>query len=683
MSFFTDRKTLVVGALSLVTSVSAVLVTSQSNASSVPFFTQSVSTTQMTVRQQQVNQQQSYILQGLSRDALVAVVENAGGVVSREFPIISAVSAYLSDSQISEIAKIAAVKVTADRAMMTMADNSAATDASANVKKYAIDNYITTQTKADLLHQQGITGQGVTVAVIDSGSLMGGKQGESLLYNTNYQNRAFDKYDAITGVVSTELDDDLNGHGSHVTGIIASSLKSDSGKYNGMAPDVYLLSVKAFDETGNGSYSDVLNGLNYVFENRERLNIRVVNMSLGAEVQSNYWEDPINQAVMRLWDAGVVVVTSVGNTGSDYNTVTLPSNVPYVISVGAITDSYTPFDTSDDRMTTFSSRGPTYEGFIKPEVVSYGGHIRSKLDKSKLIKQNHAPSEEGEDYYMVSGTSQAAAVVTGVVALMLQHDPALSPDDVKCRLMASASAITNPDNGYKYGPFTQGSGLVDAYAATMSQATGCANNGLDLVADLIGSAHFEGPAQVADNGEIYIKLSDTTILIEGAVMGSSAVLEGSVWDVSTGLQGSVWDVSTGLQGSVWDVSTGLQGSVWDVSTGLQGSVWDVSTGLQGSVWDVSTGLQGSVWDVSTGLQGSVWDVSTGLQGSVWDVSTGLQGSVWDRMSALEGSVWDTNAFVEGFAWKALAAIESVANVDEKPAKQQKSSNDLLSELPAI
>jgi len=74
---------------------------------------------------------------------------------------------------------------------------------------------------------------------------------------------------------------------------------------------------------------------------------------LGANVQSTYWQDPINQAVMRLWDAGVVVVTSAGNSGSDYGTITVPGNNPYAISVGAANDSFTVSDPSHDRIATF------------------------------------------------------------------------------------------------------------------------------------------------------------------------------------------------------------------------------------------------------------------------------------------------------------------------------------------
>jgi serine protease AprX len=474
-----------------------------------------------------LRQEHSYILQGLGRSALVSAVEKVGGAVAREFPIINAISAYLTSSQATELASVSGLRMTEDRNVMTMeltGTYDSVLDSTSYVKTFAIDNFITSQTGANQLHDMGITGKGVTVAVLDSGTLMGSKIGKPLQKNSEDRGRALSKYNALTGRNVKSLDDDQNGHGSHIAGIVASSLQSADGKFNGMAPDVYLLSVKAFDETGSGSYSDVLDGLNYIYEKHQQLNIRVVNLSLGAEVQSTYWNDPINQAVMRLWEAGVVVVTSAGNSGSDYGTITVPGNTPYVITVGAVTDSYTEFDTADDRVTSFSSRGPTFEGFVKPEMVAFGGHIRSKLDAQLLVKKNFVEDDLGLDYYQVSGTSQAAALVTGTVALMLQNDKSLTPDEIKCRLIDSATKLTNPNTGMTFDPFTQGAGLINAYDAVMSQASGCANVGLDIQADLNNIQHFIGPTVITEAGELGIMLSNGDVLTEGFDWGGTDIL---------------------------------------------------------------------------------------------------------------------------------------------------------------
>lgn len=145
-------------------------------------------------------------------------------------------------------------------------------------------------------------------------------------------------------------------------------------------------------------------------------------MSLGAKVQSYYWNDPINKAVMRLWNAGIFVVSSAGNNGKDMG-ITVPGNNPYILTVGAATDNGTPFDMTDDRLATFSCKGPTVEGFVKPEVI-----------------------------------------VSGVAALVISNDPYASPDEVKCRIMQTA-VRAHTAVMFTYSPFEQGAGLVNAYEA--------------------------------------------------------------------------------------------------------------------------------------------------------------------------------------------------------------------------
>ena len=108
----------------------------------------------------------------------------------------------------------------------------------------------------------------------------------------------------------------------------------------------------------------------------------MLNLSFGAAPQSYYWDDPLNQAVMAAWRAGIVVVASAGNDGPDPMTINVPGNVPYVITVGALTDSNTPYNYADDKLASFSSTGPTYEGFVKPELVSPGGHIKASMSSS-------------------------------------------------------------------------------------------------------------------------------------------------------------------------------------------------------------------------------------------------------------------------------------------------------------
>ena len=263
--------------------------------------------------------------------------------------------------------------------------------------------------------------------------------------------------------------------------------------------------IRAFDGTGAGRYTDVIAGLNWILANQKKLEVNVLNLSFGAAPQSDYWDDPLNQAVMAVWKAGIVVVAAAGNEGPAPMTIGVPGNVPYVITAGALTDNNTPYDSTDDSLASFSSAGPTYEGFVKPEVVAPGGHmVGSQKYTSYLANIDPGSLDQGDNLFTMSGTSQAAAVTTSVVALMLQSDPTLTPDNVKCRLMASTSPAVTSAGTLAYSVFQQGAGAINAVAAVNSAATGCANVGLDINADLAGTAHFGGPANQDAQGNYYV-----------------------------------------------------------------------------------------------------------------------------------------------------------------------------------
>ena len=298
---------------------------------------------------------------------------------------------------------------------------------------------------------------------------------------------------------------DGNGHGTHLASVAVSSRRAD-GRFNGIAPDAGLVVVKAFDAQGTSTYGDVIRGLDWVIRNKNRYDIRVLTMAFSAPPQSFYWDDPLNQAVMRAWQAGIVVVASAGNTGPDPMTVGVPGNLPYMITVGAITDAYTPDDRGDDRLTWFTAAGPTYEGFVKPDLVAPGGHLRGIMDKQAYIPTRYPEFHDGGSYFAMSGTSQAAAVVSGIVALMIQTDPFLTPDEVKYRLMAASHPAVDKSTGaLVYSVFQQVAGLVDAYAAVHPTVTGFANQGLDIAADLEGRAHFRGRANRDADGNYYLE----------------------------------------------------------------------------------------------------------------------------------------------------------------------------------
>ena len=219
--------------------------------------------------------------------------------------------------------------------------------------------------------------------------------------------------------------------------------------YYGIAPDAALIVVNAFGEQSQGSYPDVIRCLDWVWQNQPQFSIRVVNLSFSATPQSHYWDDLINQAVMRLWQAGIVVVASAGNTGPNAMTIGVPGNVPYIVTVDAMTNSDTPDDRRDDRLTWFTAAGPTQEGFVKPDLVAPGGHRRGVMPKDGYIPRTFQQFHDGKSYFAMSGTSQATAM--------------------------------------------------------FPQVESAANQGLDLAADIEGTTHYRGRANRDANSNYYIE----------------------------------------------------------------------------------------------------------------------------------------------------------------------------------
>ena len=364
--------------------------------------------------------------------------------------------------------------------------------------------HVASLTGADALHWEGITGKGVGVAIIDTGIWTKGTQSRYLLAGAHGHPRFVIQYDAtVDRVRKGRFHSDDNGHGSHVTSVIASSRYKDS-EFNGIAPDAHLVVIKAFDTDGRGTYLDVIRGLDWALKYKDILGIRVLNLSFSAKPQSFYWDDPLNQAVMTAWQDGIVVVTSAGNTGPAPMTIGVPGNLPYVITVGAITDSVTPLDWSDDTLASFSAAGPTYEAFVKPDVVAPGGHVRGLMGADSKFALKHPHYHDGDAYFTMSGTSQSAAIVSGAVALLLQAEPWLVPDQVKCKLVSTARTAHESNGAHAYSVFQQGAGLIDIVAAQKGSNYHCANVGLDVTADLVGTAHFQGPAAQDAVGTYYL-----------------------------------------------------------------------------------------------------------------------------------------------------------------------------------
>ncbi|MFL7867875.1 MAG: S8 family peptidase [Anaerolineales bacterium] len=345
-----------------------------------------------------------------------------------------------------------------------------------NIKiEYAVGSAYREVVGAEALWQQtGLDGQGVTVAVVDSGI----SDHIDLHQEANNANQATDSNSRIIdsvvfGGYGSPMDE--YAHGTHVAGIIAGNGNASKGEYKGIAPGVNLLNVRVSSEYGLTYLSDVIDSLQWVYENKDVYNIRVANLSLTSTAPESYHTSPLDAAVEILWFNGITVVVAAGNNGTADGPVTIypPANDPFVITVGAVEDRGTP-ELDDDFIGTFSAYGTTESGFAKPELIAPGRNLISLLASTDATAYKYHPKHHVDDFYFrMSGTSMSAPVVSGVVALLLQDEPDLTPDQVKYRLMATANQEWSG-----YDAAKAGAGTVDANAAVYSDTSNGANQGI-------------------------------------------------------------------------------------------------------------------------------------------------------------------------------------------------------------
>jgi serine protease AprX len=339
-------------------------------------------------------------------------------------------------------------------------------------------------THADAVQQKGFTGKGQVIAVIDSGF---DHPGTGLVAWKDF-------------VDGSEQPMDPVGHGTHVGGDILQ-----------IAPDAQLVGVRVMNADGQGRPSDIIRGIQWAVQNKEKYHISVINMSLGGEpmgVPSS--ENPLDRAVEAAIKKGITVVSAAGNSGPQEHTIGSPADDPLGIAVGSGLDA--------KHLSDFSSRGPTDDGQDKPDVVAPGEFIvswavpGSQMDQmgtvieklrhmpdDQLVKLLHAkpqlieglglpknilqmPSDErlrtlhkalppiykpDEQHIAAPGTSFASPITAGVIADLKSADPTLTPSKVKDTLTSTADPM-----GSQFGADDQGAGFVNADKALASVQSG-------------------------------------------------------------------------------------------------------------------------------------------------------------------------------------------------------------------
>ncbi|MGH9141906.1 MAG: S8 family peptidase [Vicinamibacterales bacterium] len=293
----------------------------------------------------------------------------------------------------------------------------------------------------------GVTGQGIGVAIVDSG----------ISPHPALTNKVVANVSLITGDASVL---DAFGHGTHVAGIIAGNAtasRSVTTLFNGgVAPGVQLVNVRVLGADGVGRTSDVIAGIQWAIANRARYNIRIINLSLGHPVMEPAATDPLCEVVASAVQAGIVVVAAAGNDGIAPNGsrilggINSPGNSPWAITVGSI-NTWGTAKRSDDTLTTYSSHGPTrFDGAVKPDVAAPGNKIVSLEASGSYIPRAysylHRAGSGPNSYMQLSGTSMSAPMVSGGAALLLQGSPRMGPSQVKMALQAGATYM--PDAGF-------------------------------------------------------------------------------------------------------------------------------------------------------------------------------------------------------------------------------------------
>jgi subtilisin family serine protease len=406
---------------------------------------------------------------GVARTRLAAL----GGQVTRNLPLINGFAGTASGPALVALQNDPTVRsITPDTAIQVASDPGSGDTTEPDTTEPDTtepDSAYTKTLGADQVWQAGDKGQGVTVAVIDTGvSASQDLSGRMVSVGGGLLSQAA----PCKNLSGEPTCNDTYGHGTFVGGVIAGDGKSSGGTYSGVAPQAKLLSVKVAGASGASDVSNVLAAIQWVVSYRSTYNIRVLNLSLSTDSTQTYRTDPFNYAVERAWDAGIVVVVSASNRGPGAGTISKPADDPLVITVGATDDRGTP-GLGDDELPDYSSRGPTVpDGLTKPDVVAPGSYIVSLRSPDSTIDQDFPQQIDGA-YHRGSGTSFAAAATSGVVALMLARNPQLQPNQVKYALTHTADSLPASSD-----PLAVGSGSVDAAAAALNPPAGSANQGV-------------------------------------------------------------------------------------------------------------------------------------------------------------------------------------------------------------
>jgi serine protease AprX len=487
----------------------------------------------------------------------VAAVLGVGGTLVTQYHLIDGVEAVIPAAVEPVLAALPGIIVTPDVSVSVQGTPE-------STGPHTPSDVFLEQTGATRLAAAGDTGQGVTVAVLDTGI-------DNL---SDFSGRLIGGVDLTGGNSPFQ---DSYGHGTFVAGLIAGDGASSGGQYSGEAPGANLVSIKVAGANGKTDLGALILGLQWAIDHRASYGIKILNMSLGFQAAVSTVIDPLDLAVQAVWASGISVVVSAGNAGPFNGTILSPGDDPLVITVGALDDMATPSIT-DDEMCDFSGAGPTSpDGWVKPDLVTSGRSVVSLAAPGSTIYDGYPSARVGSANFVGSGTSFSAAITSGAAALVLADNPGLAPDQLKARLLGT----TNP--GPVGNPFVDGHGALNAYAAATAGPMNLSQSAAGLLPVLPGTTVQLSPTGPADtwNAKLWSGTSWSPGPSDGWTWAGWA-WNGTDWNGWT-WTGRAWNDGDWV-GAAWN-GADWTGRAWNDSAWV-GSVW-AGSAWAGSAWNSS------------------------------------------------------------------------------------------------
>jgi serine protease AprX len=518
-----------------------------------------------------------------------AAVRRLRGDVDLRLPLVNGFAATIPSSALARLERVPGVLgVSPNRTIQPLGASYSGYDAGADLgSMYSV----TLMSGAQAYWKAGFTGKGVDVALIDSGVAPVDGLSEHLVQGPDL---------SFESQASNLSHLDSFGHGTHMAGIIAGRESGgDSGAYAGdtshflgMAPDARVVSIKVADAHGATDVSQVIAAISWVVQHKTDygLNIRVLNVSYGTNSTQDYGVDPLTYAAEQAWKAGVLVVAAAGNAGySSSGTLTSPARDPMLLAVGA-TDPNGTLSPKDDKVATFSSSGSSAGAHATGrfvDLVAPGSHIVSLRVPGSLIDQTYSSTGAvTSELFRGSGTSQAAAVLSGAAALVIQQRPSITPDQLKHLLMTTAYKLSKQQNS------AQGMGELDLAAALQEPTPtgiqpGTPGTGTGSLEAARGSTHLvKDGITLSGEKDIFGAPFDSAALAQQEASASS--WSGGRWN------GNSWSGSS-WSGNSWSTSS-WSASSWSASS-WSSVLWAASS-WSGNSWSASS------WSANNWLGGS-------------------------------------------------------------------------------